>query len=124
MRRFTFKKEEKLASEKWIKELFEKGSSFHLYPFRVIFLPHPDPKYPVNQVLISVSVRNFKRAVDRNAIKRRVREAYRLNKSIFTSAKKWLIAYIYTAKEIEPSVVIHAKLVLTLEKLEQKGNEK
>ena len=121
MRRFTFKKEEKLASEKWIKELFEKGSSFYLHPFKVIFRPHPNQEFP-NQVLISVSARNFKRAVDRNKIKRRMREAYRLNKQELVSNQKWLIAYIYTAKEILPSALIHQKLPLTFTRIGQ--NEK
>ena len=107
MGKLTFKKEERLNKEKWIRELFEKGSSFHLSPFRVIYLPHPDPLYPVHQVLISVSARNFKKAVDRNTIKRRIREAYRLSKAKILSPGKWLIAYIYTAKETLPSDVIH-----------------
>src|SRR5262245_30486957 len=98
MRKFTFRKEERLNKEKWIQELFTKGSSFHLYPFKVLFLPHPEVQIPASQVLISVSSRNFKRAVDRNTIKRRVREAYRLNKAAIPSEQKWLIAYIYIAK--------------------------
>lgn len=124
MGKFTFKKEERLNKEKWIQELFEKGSSFQFHPFRVIYLPHPDPVYPLHQVLISVSTRNFKRAVDRNMIKRRIREAYRLNKSKILSPGKWLIAYIYTAREILSSEIIHKKLSLTFERLQRKENEK
>ena len=124
MGKFTFKKEERLNKEKWIRELFEKGSSFQFYPFRVIFFPHPDPVYPFHQVMISVSTRNFKRAVDRNTIKRRVREAYRLNKSKILSPGKWLIAYVYIAKEILSSELIHQKLSMTFERLHQKENEK
>jgi hypothetical protein len=48
--RHTFKKSERLSKEKWIQELFEKGSSFYLYPFKVIHQPHPDPTLP-HQVL-------------------------------------------------------------------------
>jgi ribonuclease P protein component len=124
MGKFTFKKEERLNKEKWIRELFEKGSSFQFHPFRVICLPHPDPTFPVNQVLISVSARNFKKAVDRNTIKRRIREAYRLNKSKILSTGKWLIAYIYIAKEILPSDVIHKKVSLTFDRLRGKEHEK
>jgi len=124
MGKFTFKKEERLNKEKWIKELFEKGSSFHLYPFRIIYLPHPDPQYPVNQVLISVSVRNFKKAVDRNLLKRRIREAYRLTKSHLSTTGKWLIAYIYVGKKIESSSVIHTKLPMTFDTMFKKENEK
>lgn len=117
MAQFTFRKEERLNKEIWIQELFTKGSSFHLYPFKILFLPHPDIQSSANQVLISVSKRNFKKAVDRNTIKRRIREAYRLNKHQISASHKWLIAYIYTAKEILPSIVIHEKLPLTFERL-------
>jgi ribonuclease P protein component len=120
---YTFKKEEKLSSEKWIKELFEKGSSFYLHPFKVITLPHPNPACP-NQVLISVPARTFKRSVDRNVIKRRMREAFRLHKHILVAEQKWLIAYIYTAKEILPSALIHQKLPLTLERISKNHEEK
>ncbi len=113
MTRFTFKKEEKLTSEKWIKELFEKGSSFYLSPLKVIYLPHPNQELP-NQVLISVPARNFKRAVDRNRIKRQLREAYRLHKHQLDANHKWLIAYIYSAREKLPSAHIHQKMPLTL----------
>lgn len=119
----TFKKDEKLSSEKWIKELFEKGSSFYLHPFKVITLLHPNSGCP-NQALISVPARAFKRAVDRNLIKRRIREAYRLHKHELISNQKWLIAYIYTAKEILPSALIHEKLSLTLARIGKNNEEK
>jgi ribonuclease P protein component len=122
MKKLTFKKHEKLTSEKAIKELFDKGSSFYLSPFKVLSIQQPLPSAS-SQVLISVPARNFKRAVDRNKIKRRVREAYRLNKSRFESGSKRLIAYIYVAKNILPSAEIHQKLLLTLEKL-YASNEK
>jgi ribonuclease P protein component len=66
---------------------------------------------PTHQVLITVSSRNFKRAVDRNSVKRRIREAYRLNKESLITPKKLLLAYIYVAKEILPSAIIHEKLI-------------
>jgi ribonuclease P protein component len=119
MEKFTFKKSERLSQEKLIQELFDKGSSFNLYPFRVLFLPHPERDYPYHQVLITVSNRTFKRAVDRNTIKRRIREAYRLNKSSLPMTGKWLIAYIYIAKEILDSEIIHKKLALTFGSLKQ-----
>ncbi len=77
--KFTFKKSERLSSKKDIQELFNNGSSFYLYPFKVITLPADTSK--LHQVLFSVPKRLFKRAVDRNLLKRRMREAYRLNNS-------------------------------------------
>jgi ribonuclease P protein component len=121
MGRFTFKKAERLSKEKLIKELFEKGSSFYLYPFKVIYRPNPDQSNTaVHQVLISVSARQFKRAVDRNKVKRRVREAYRLQKEIIQSrSEKGIFSFIYTAREILPFAEIKSKLFLVLEKIKK-----
>lgn len=78
---YSFSKEERLCSIKLIEKLFHDGSSFLLYPFRIIWLPQSLPsEFPV-QVLISVPKKKFKRAVDRNLLKRRIREIYRLQKS-------------------------------------------
>lgn len=78
---YTFKKEERLCNKKLIDKLFHNGSSFLCYPFKASWLPVQEPgeSAPV-QVVFSVSKRRYKRAVDRNLIKRRMREAYRLNK--------------------------------------------
>ena len=117
MGNYSFSKAQRLASEKSIQELFQKGSSFYLFPFKVVFLAHPNPDHPHHQVLISVPNRNFKKAVHRNTLKRRIREGYRLQQHLLSAEKKYLIAYIYTAKEILPSGEIHKKLALTFSKL-------
>jgi ribonuclease P protein component len=111
----SFTKAERLSGKKLIQELFDKGSSFYLYPFKVFFLQSNNSE--VNQLLISVPKTNFKRSVDRNAIKRRIREGYRLNKSVLSTDKKFLIAYIYSAKEMLPSTVIHQKIVSSFKKI-------
>ena len=118
MGKFTFRKEERLFKEKIIQELFDKGSSFYLYPFKVFFSPNRDHQYPHHQVLISVSKKNFKKAVDRNLIKRRIREGYRLNKNLLGDQNKLVIAYIYSAKEILPSAQIHERLVKTFKRFD------
>jgi ribonuclease P protein component len=118
MGKFTFKKHERLSKEKVIQELFEKGSSFYLYPFKVLVQENPDQTVPCHQILISVSKKNFKRAVDRNLIKRRIREAYRLNKGLLGERNKLLIAYIYSVKEILPSAQIQERLVKTFKRLD------
>jgi ribonuclease P protein component len=118
MGKFSFKKEERLTGEKHIQELFEKGSSFHLYPFRVLRLANPVSEHKLNRVLISVSKRNFKRAVDRNLIKRRIREAYRLQREQINGVSM-LLAFVYTSKEMEPFLVIKEKLFLVLEKIKK-----
>lgn len=123
MTKATFKKAERLSKETLIQELFEKGSSFYFYPFKVLHLPHPDSGSPVNEVLFTVPKRQFKRAVDRNTIKRRMREAYRLNKSEMNAPRKLLIAYIYTAKTILPSETLQQKVLGTILKISSLKDE-
>jgi ribonuclease P protein component len=116
--KFTFRKEERLNKEKLIKELFETGSSFYFYPFKVWFKRNPDPAISVHQVMISVSRRNFKKAVERNLIKRRIRESFRLNKNLLPAEPKLLIAYIYSAKEILTFAQIQERLNKTLNRFD------
>jgi len=68
-------------------------------------------------MMASVPKSIFKRAIDRNTIKRYVREGYRLNKAKLHSDKFFFIAYIYTAKEILPSAFIHKKIGLSFDKI-------
>src|SRR5436190_14289454 len=117
MGKFTFRKGERLNKEKDIKELFDKGSSFYLFPFKVLTLPITGNSDTVHQVLISVSKRSFKKAVDRNKIKRRIREAYRLQKHMLPSAPRHRIGFIYTHKQILPSQDISSKMVHVLKKI-------
>jgi ribonuclease P protein component len=120
MGRFTFKKAERLSKEKTIQELFNRGSSFYLYPFKVVYIANPDQSVAVPQILISVSSRNFPRAVDRNLIKRRIREAYRLQKEIIQNgSKKGVFAFLYTSKTALPFAEIKSKLFLVLEKIDK-----
>jgi len=77
---FTFGKPEKLCRRKIIDHLFNKGNSFLVFPVRVQYLPTNLPEDVPVQALFSVSKRRFKRAVKRNLLKRRMREAYRINK--------------------------------------------
>ncbi len=73
--------------------------------------------------MVTVPKRNFKKAVDRNLLKRRVREAYRLNKPLYLntegSSEFLAIAYIYIAKEIHDFDLIQNKLIETLRRLDK-----
>lgn len=121
---FKFPKKERLHSKKLIDALFSEGASFHLYPFTLKYLPNPVDNAGCHQVLVSVSKKKFKRAVDRNRIKRMAKEAYRLNKHLYLSGtidnKFLLIGYIYMAKEIHSYEFIEKKLIESLRRLRNK----
>ena len=107
--KYSLPKSERLHAEKSIKELFEKGSSFFLYPFKVMFWVGEGLEESPNQVLFSVSKKKIKKATGRNYIKRRLKEAYRLNKSILPSSGLLLgLVFVGEAKmsfgELEPKM--------------------
>ena len=116
----TFTKSERLKSRKLIDHLFEKGASFNSYPLRVTYLLDPNPVGSSHRAMFTVSKKRFKRAVDRNKIKRRMKEAYRLNKAILYSKQPvipCLIAYIYIGKEIAQYQLVEEKLKAALVRL-------
>ncbi|GAB3992920.1 hypothetical protein GCM10028807_26870 [Spirosoma daeguense] len=128
----TFTQSERLCSKKIIGELFKKGSSsvrtFYLFPFRVLYISQSE--FPAESnvslpaIVITVPKRTFKHAVDRNLIRRRVREAYRLNKQLFSPATSEVvsqgpayIAFLYTAKQIISFEEIEKGMKLALKKM-------
>lgn len=121
-----FPKEEKLCSKRDIDELFREGSSHFLYPFRLIFLS-TDTSKTSPKVVISVPKKQFRKAIDRNRIKRKIREAYRKNKfRIFCESAKIQVpkylAIVYIGKEEYDYAEIEQKLISILLRL--KNTEK
>jgi len=87
-----------------IAELFKSGNTVKSFPIRIHFLLHEQAEDSTCQVAVSVPKRNFKRAVDRNRIKRQIREAYRLQKLNFTatlnkSEKRIVIMIVFLGRE-------------------------
>ena len=115
---YRLPKSERLHADKLIKELFNEGSSFFLYPFKVQFFVKKDQGSGTSQVLFSVSKKKIKKAVGRNFVKRRMREAYRLNKALIPStAPEMSIGLIYVSSDLMEFSDIQAKITLALKKL-------
>lgn len=120
--RFTFGKHERLTHRKVIDTLFQKGTSYKQFPLLFIVLPHPHPgDEPVESVIIA-SKRNFRKAVDRNRVKRVLREGWRLNKNAVREAAKTenirlAIAIVYIGKKLPQFEDINAKICELKERL-------
>lgn len=121
MTRFTFSRQERLSSLKEIETLFSEGHSLMKYPLRIIWREYPDPVEVPVRVLISVSKKKFSKAVDRNRVKRLIRESYRLLKPVFYEAlpadRSFQIGLIYVGKEILDFETIQKGLSKALERL-------
>ena len=122
---YSFPKKEKLTSKIIIDRLFKEGESRFKYPFRILFLSDDVYAKLFPQLVISVSKRNFKRAVDRNRIKRLIREAYRLQKYELVSLfpyKPSHMAILYTAKEEIQLEELKKKLYLIIKMTQSDNN--
>jgi len=112
MKRNTLGLCERLKSEKSIDSLFDKGSSLFSNPIRLIYQLQPPSESPSIKSGFTVSKKNFKRATDRNLLKRRMREAYRLNKFLFFEDNTKIetgveIMFVYQGRDIENYQIIH-----------------
>ena len=125
----SFNKEERLCNVKLIDKLYHNGSSFLVYPFRIIWLAaDSDLPFPA-QILISIPKKRFKRAVDRNLLKRRIREIYRLNKSVdlypFLNerSKKIILGVNYIGNEIVEYSSLEKKFINAIQRLKKSISE-
>ena len=84
--KYTFSKNEHLCGEIRIAKLFTEGKAFIVYPFRIVYNIKTETTNTPSKILINVPKKRFKHAVDRNRIKRQMRECYRLNKLILHTA--------------------------------------
>ena len=124
--RYHFKKEDKLKSRKAIEELFATGKSFSSFPFRIVWLPSNNQA--TLQAGVGVSNRNFKKAVDRNRIKRLMREAYRLQKNelqkqLQENEKSMSVFFLYQGKELPGYDTVFEKMGTVIRRLIKLSNE-
>jgi ribonuclease P protein component len=125
---FSFRKDERLSSKKLIQALFQRGTSFYVAPYKVIFLFTSLPTAKPAQVIITASKKNFRKATSRNSVRRVIREAYRLNKGLLydvlrDSEKQCAIALIYTGKTIPEADTTGEKILAIIERLIQEAYE-
>lgn len=118
----SYKKEEKLKSRTLINHLFNQGKSLSFFPLKVLYdFVENNGKHL--QAGVTVSSRNFKKAVDRNRIKRVTRESYRLQKSsletmLIQKKLSLILFFIYTNKDMSDFQLVHGKMHLLLQKME------
>lgn len=103
----SYSNKEKLKSKKLIEKLFEEGKTVSAFPLRLIYLKEGD----INKVGVSVSKRNFKKAVERNHIKRLLREAYRHNKKMLidNNVEGYALMVLYISKDLPVYELINSK---------------
>lgn len=129
MRANGFPLKEHLKSKNTIDTLYATGASVTAFPLRAVFMElPPDSTCTTASILISVAKRRFRHAVDRNLVKRRIREAYRLNKQPFIAAlneqnKKMAVAIIYIDTKHNSTEFLKKKMCKLLNAIIEKNNK-
>jgi len=129
--RYTLSKDGRLKSRKVIEHLFKEGKAFSIFPLRVIYMTTFPESLIIDSKLqagFSVSTKNFKKAVDRNRIKRLMKEAYRLQKNplvvqLENSDKKIAVFFIYTGNDTPDYELIYEKMDSSIKRLQKIINE-
>jgi ribonuclease P protein component len=117
----SFPKHSKLCGKERIAALYKSGNRFTSWPLRVTWQKIPDlspstgEPEGASQILIWAPKSLFKHAVDRNRLRRLMREAYRLNQGILTS--NFLIAFNYMDKEVRSYAVIEKAVIKALKRI-------
>lgn len=116
--RNTYPKSEKLKSQKKIELLFSEGKSVAVYPLRLVYVPIDNKEKTEIQIGVSASKKYFKKATERNRMKRLLREAYRLNKTLLWNdlQHSFVIMFLYQSKEEISFVELNEKTVQLFEK--------
>jgi len=119
----TFSKKERLCSHILIRDLLQSGNSFYLYPFRCVWMETKDLSGTI-QIAFSVPKRKLKFAHQRNTVKRRLRNSYRLHKSTILDALKTpnralACLLVYTESQILPYALLDEKINLVIHRIQE-----
>ena len=129
-KRFGFPKAEHLTSKIIIDKLYKEGSSVVSFPLRGVFITlDPKENQPTASILINVAKKRFRHAVDRNLLKRRIREAYRLNKPDFIDELKAMdkniaVAILYIDNKHSSTEYLKRKMSKLLSAIIEKEKQK
>jgi ribonuclease P protein component len=128
MKQFSFHKKEKLKSRKLTDSLFTSGKSFTVFPIKVFYKLTEEPQNFSVKVGVAVSGRNFKKATNRNRIKRLLRETYRLQKEKLLEVannknKQLAVFFLYVDKTMPEFELLKTTMLVALEKLTIKISE-
>ena len=124
-----FTKSERLSRKSVIERLYAEGRSVAAFPLRAVYLPlEPEEGEPAASILIAVSKKRFRHAVDRNLVKRRLREAYRLNKHSFVESlqqngRRMAVSILYLDKQHHSYNHLQARLKKLLQMIISKEIE-
>jgi len=124
--RLSLRKQESLTDVKLIENVFKSSQSIKAFPLIFSFNLLESTTLPSIQVLFSVPKRKFKKAVDRNRIKRLIRESFRLKKPLFIAALQGQSVYgafIYTNKELPDFQSIDKSISKIINKLNEKPRD-
>ncbi|WP_303316631.1 ribonuclease P protein component [Flavivirga abyssicola] len=121
----SYPKKEKLKSKKLIEQLFSEGQSVSAFPLRLVYFKTIFDEDIIAKTGVSVSKRNFKTAVDRNRIKRLLREVYRLNKTMYFNniTTQYAFMILYIGKDKPTLTQIESKMKHVFEKFSSKVSE-
>jgi len=125
---YTFTKDERLRKHNLILKLFAEGKTFRIPPFRITWLMLESQGNSPVEILLSVPKYNLRKAVQRNRVRRRMKEAFRLHKrilheTIIPGQKHMLLCLTYTSKEILPFDHLKGKIILLLQRLKEESEK-
>ena len=122
---FSYPKKEKLKSQKLIEQLFSEGKSVSAFPLKLVYLKTEFEDEVQFKTGVSTSKRNFKNAVDRNRIKRLLREAYRLHKAAYFNniLDSYALMILYISKDGTDFDSVETKMKQLLEAFSKKVSQ-